>query len=338
VPNEKRARHKAARQARMAELRRAQQRRRNMKRGGVVGIAVLIALILALYSGGVIFAKKKHPTTSTANTTTTKPTTTTTTTPSTTTTVPVASVQPKPLSVVEAALTPRSAPAHSSSCSASTSRSSAPTTTIPAKAPAVATIAAPKTVGFPNLNGSAPHYTKFSSAPPFCINVNDTYTATVKTTAGTFVAELLPKYAPVTVNSFVFLAGYHFYDGIVFHRVIPGFVDQGGDPTGTGNGGPGYKFNDELPKSNAAYDAGALAMANSGANTNGSQFFIVAGDGGSQLTAAYTMFGQVTSGLSVVNKINAGGGTLADSGVPPKILYKMLSVTISVSGPGAAKS
>ncbi len=102
----------------------------------------------------------------------------------------------------------------------------------------------------------------------------------MQTDIGTFTVELLPKYAPVTVNNFVFLAGYHYFDGIVFHRVIPGFMNQGGDPTATGSGGPGYQFKDELPSASSAYDTGAVAMANSGPNTNGSQFFIVVPGGG----------------------------------------------------------
>jgi cyclophilin family peptidyl-prolyl cis-trans isomerase len=316
VPTEKRARQKASRQARMAELRRAQQRRRNLKRGGVVGIAVLIALVLALYSGGVFNGSSKKKT----DVATGSSTTTTSVAP--TTTVP-ASVNPRPLSAIEADLIARTPPAKSAGCANPSGKA---TSTVAAKGNAVATITAPKNVGFPKLDGSAPHYTKFAAAPPFCINADDTYSATMKTTAGTMVIELLPKYAPVTVNNFVFLAGYHYFDGIDFHRVIPGFVDQGGDPTGTGTGGPGYEFADELPKSIGAYDAGALAMANSGANTNGSQFFLIDGAGGAGLTDAYTMYGQVTSGMSVLDKINAGG----TSGGTPKILYKITSVTISV--------
>jgi cyclophilin family peptidyl-prolyl cis-trans isomerase len=320
VPTEKRARQKAARQARMAELRRAQQRRRNLKRGGVVGIAVIIALVLALYSGGVFKGSSKKKVVATSSSTTTVPTTV-----APTTTVP-ASPNPVPLATVEADLVARTPPPKSASCS-NPSTGKAPAKTVPAKPPAVAIISAPKNVGFPKLDGSAPHYTKFAAAPPFCINVADTYTATMKTTAGTIVIELLPKYAPVTVNNFVFLAGYHYFDGIEFHRVITGFVDQGGDPTGTGAGGPGYKFDDELPKNIRAYDAGALAMANSGANTNGSQFFLIDGAGGAGLQDLYTMYGQVTSGLSAVETINLEGST---SGTP-KTVNKIISVTIAVT-------
>ncbi len=105
------------------------------------------------------------------------------------------------------------------------------------------------------------------------------------TNKGTMVISLDHAAAPKTVNSFVFLARYHYYDGIIFHRVIPGFVLQGGDPTGTGTGGPGYRFEDELPKP-GRYELGSLAMANAGPNTNGSQFFIISGPSGVRLPPA----------------------------------------------------
>jgi cyclophilin family peptidyl-prolyl cis-trans isomerase len=297
----------------------------------IVVIAVVLAIITSLHHGGKKTQSSTSSPTTSASSSTTSASTTSTTPP---TTVPVASVKPLSLSALETHLTALPAPSKSLACDApdKSSGSSTTTTTTPAKGNAVSIVAAPAGVGFPKLNGSSPRYTKFTAAPPFCINVKDTYTATMKTTAGTIVLRLLPKYAPQTVNSFVFLADYHYFDGTVFHRVIPGFVDQGGDPTGTGSGGPGYTIPDEYPKSNAAYDAGAFAMANTGtANTGGSQFFIVVGTGGTELTAKYTDFGQVISGLDVANKINAGGGTIADSGVPPKILYKIKSVTIAVT-------
>jgi cyclophilin family peptidyl-prolyl cis-trans isomerase len=197
----------------------------------------------------------------------------------------------------------------------------------PASGNAVSIVPAPAHVPFPNLNGSSPRYTSFSSAPPSCINVAKTYTVTMATTFGNFTFQLLPKDAPVTVNNFVFLAGYHYYDGTVFHRVIPGFMDQGGDPTATGSGGPGYEFKDELPSSASAYDTGAVAMANSGANTNGSQFFITVPGGGPQLQPLYTIFGQVTSGISVVEKINSAG----TSAGTPSTYVKINTVTITES-------
>ncbi len=108
------------------------------------------------------------------------------------------------------------------------------------------------------------------------------------------------------MNNFVFLARYHYFDGIVFHRIIPGFVLQGGDPTGTGTGGPGYKFADELPAP-GRYELGSLAMANAGPNTNGSQFFVISGPDGVQLPPNYSLFGKVVSGLDTVATIDAVG-------------------------------
>ncbi|HEX4864863.1 MAG TPA: peptidylprolyl isomerase, partial [Acidimicrobiales bacterium] len=199
----------------------------------------------------------------------------------------------------------------------------------PASGNAVSIVPAPAHVPFPNLDGSSPRYTKFSAAPSFCLDTSKTYTATFKTDAGNFTVELLPKYAPVSVNNFVFLAGYHYYDGIVFHRVVTGFVDQAGDPTGTGAGGAGYSWADELPSSGSAYQTGALALANSGANTNNGQFFIVVPGGGAALTPNYTVFGHVTSGIDVVEKINADGSQ-SQSGTPTKY-HKIMSVSISES-------
>ncbi|MDH4169541.1 MAG: peptidylprolyl isomerase, partial [Acidimicrobiia bacterium] len=109
--------------------------------------------------------------------------------------------------------------------------------------------------------------------------------------------------APVTVNNFVFLARYHYYDGIIFHRIINGFMCQGGDPTGTGRGGPGYTFADELPKP-GRYEVGSIAMANAGPNTNGSQFFLVSGANGVGLPPQYSLFGKVISGLDVLEEMH----------------------------------
>jgi cyclophilin family peptidyl-prolyl cis-trans isomerase len=130
------------------------------------------------------------------------------------------------------------------------------------------------------------------------------YTATIETSAGTMTAELFPGEAPKTVNNFVFLARDGFYDGVIFHRVISGFMIQGGDPTGTGSGGPGYRFNDEPVT--RKYSRGILAMANAGPNTNGSQFFVMHADYG--LPPNYTIFGRLTSGEDVLDNI-AGAKT-----------------------------
>jgi cyclophilin family peptidyl-prolyl cis-trans isomerase len=144
---------------------------------------------------------------------------------------------------------------------------------------------------------------QWSSQPPMIIDKNKEYTATIKTNVGEIKAQLFPQDAPVTVNDFVFLARNGFYDGVKFHRVVKGFVIQGGDPLGNGTGGPGYKFADE--KITRDYALGTLAMANSGPNTNGSQFFITLADLSGRLPKKYTIFGQVTEGLDVVKKIEA---------------------------------
>lgn len=173
----------------------------------------------------------------------------------------------------------------------------------------------------------------WSSPPATIINTAKTYTATVKTDLGTFVIALDAKAAPKTVNNFVFLAQQHYFDCNIFLRVIPSFVDQTGDPTGKGTGGPGYTIPDELPAktSNPAdqYPLGSVAMANTGQpNTGGSQFFIVTGTEGESLPNSYSLFGHVTSGMSVVQKINAQGSA---SGVPPDVTHRMLKVTIKTS-------
>ena len=164
------------------------------------------------------------------------------------------------------------------------------------------------------------------------IDATKTYTATVTTDIGPITLSLDAKTAPKAVNSFVFLAKQHFFDCIVFHRVVQGFVDQTGDPTGTGTGGPGYSFADEPPaKATPQYPLGSLAMANSGANTNGSQFFFVAGPAGESLPPSYTLFGAVTAGQSVVDKINASGAPASNSQGTPTTEHRMVSVTVATS-------
>jgi cyclophilin family peptidyl-prolyl cis-trans isomerase len=193
------------------------------------------------------------------------------------------------------------------------------------------TSASPVAPVCPKADGSSARATKFSRAPDMCIDANKKYTAKMVTDVGTITIALDAKKAPLTVNNFVFLSRYHFYDGLTFHRVLKNFVVQGGDPTGTGSGGPGYQFNDELPKSVDEYKAGSLAMANSGPNTNGSQFFIVTSDaGGKNLgKTSYSLFGQVSAGMDVVKKIEADGAA-ADPN-PPAKLHKIKTVTITES-------
>ena len=137
------------------------------------------------------------------------------------------------------------------------------------------------------------------------IDADKTYQATMETDKGTIEIELYPEHAPKTVNNFVFLAQDGFYDGISFHRVIPNFMVQGGDPTGTGRGGPGYSFGDELKDNPLKHETGVLSMANAGPNTNGSQFFITHAPQ-PHLDGRHTVFGKVTSGQDVVDEIRQG--------------------------------
>jgi cyclophilin family peptidyl-prolyl cis-trans isomerase len=144
---------------------------------------------------------------------------------------------------------------------------------------------------------------QYASAPPMTIDPAKQYEATFHTEKGDIVAELFAKEAPVTVNNFVFLAREGFYDGVTFHRVIPGFMAQTGDPTGTGSGGPGYRFNDEPGALALPHDGpGILSMANAGPNTNGSQIFITYGPT-PHLNGKHGVFGRVVSGMDVVNSI-----------------------------------
>jgi len=143
---------------------------------------------------------------------------------------------------------------------------------------------------------------QWTSPPAMNIDQNKQYTADINTNYGDIVIQLLPKNAPLAVNNFVFLAQQGFYNGVKFHRVVKGFMIQSGDPTGTGMGGPGYEFADELPTT-LDYTTGILAMANSGPNTNGSQFFIMLADYSGKLPKNYTIFGKVVTGQDVVDKI-----------------------------------
>ena len=141
---------------------------------------------------------------------------------------------------------------------------------------------------------------QYSAPPPMTIDPNKQYSATLHTNQGDVVVELFAKDAPKTVNNFVFLAREGFYNGVSFHRVIPGFMAQGGDPTGSGSGGPGYRFEDE--RNSRQHLEGTLSMANAGPNTNGSQFFICYAPQ-PHLNGRHTIFGQVTQGMDVVRQL-----------------------------------
>lgn len=155
---------------------------------------------------------------------------------------------------------------------------------------------------------------QWNSPPAMQIDADKSYSVTFETDRGDIVVDLYPEQAPGTVNNFVFLSREGFYDGVTFHRVIPDFMIQGGDPTGTGRGGPGYRFGDELKDNPHRHETGSLSMANAGPNTNGSQFFITHARQ-PHLDGKHTVFGKVVSGQDVVDSIRQGD--------------KMFSVTVA---------
>lgn len=165
----------------------------------------------------------------------------------------------------------------------------------------------------------------YETAPDLTIDLSKSYAAKIATNLGDIDIELLAERSPQAVNNFVFLAKEGFYDGVIFHRVISGFMVQGGDPTGTGRGGPGYKFRDET-EGPGDYSRGTVAMANAGPNTNGSQFFICHGD--APLPHSYTIFGKITSGMDTVDAIAALDTDRSDR---PSTDAVMNTVTISES-------
>jgi len=189
---------------------------------------------------------------------------------------------------------------------ATTSTAAGPTTTVKS---------VPAPTPCPAADGSTPREIAFEAAPPTCIDPAKAYTALVTTNKGTFTVALDAAKAPNTVNNFVVLSRYHFYDSLTCHRIISGFMAQCGDPAGNGQGGPGYAFADELP-ADGEYKIGSLAMANSGADTQGSQFFIITGEQGVSLPPDYTLFGQVTEGFdTTVRAIEAAADPAAANGV-----------------------
>ena len=192
----------------------------------------------------------------------------------------------------------------------------------------------------PAADGSSPRTVTFEKAPPTCIDAAKTYTATITTNKGDYTAALDAKNAPVTVNNFVVLARYHFYDASPCHRIIKGFMAQCGDPTGSGSSGagtdnptglyPGYQFNDENQPADKAYKAGQLAMANSGANTNGAQFFTLFAPYNPP-SGGYNVFGTVTAGADTTLKALEAAAAASSSGVPPAEPVNITTVTITES-------
>ncbi len=164
----------------------------------------------------------------------------------------------------------------------------------------------------------------YPNPPEFALDLSKDYSATLRTNHGEIAVSFYAEESPATVNNFVFLARDGFYDGVIFHRVVPGFVIQGGDPGGDGRGGPGYTFRDEL-NNPRPYSRGTVAMANAGPNTNGSQFFICLAD--VRLPYQYTIFGEVTSGMDAVDAIAA----LPLKGERPREPAIIQSVTVGES-------
>jgi len=276
VPSDKRARQRAAREARLAQEAKRQKRRKQIRNLilVVVAAAAIVGIAFAVSSGN-------------------------------------------------------STPKKSATSSTTTTASATGNAKLQAEANAAAVKA-----GCPASTQTRVNTQTYAAAPPMTIDTTKTYTATVVTTTGTFVITLDPKTAPQTVNNFVFLADKGFYHCVIFHRVIPGFMDQSGDPTGTGTGGPGYTIPDENPPTaSPQYPIGSVAMANTGQpHSGGSQFFIVAGPQGESLANSYALFGSVTSGMNVVDTINQqGNSSPTANGTPPDVTQRIISVTINES-------
>ena len=151
---------------------------------------------------------------------------------------------------------------------------------------------------------------QYPAPPPMQVDTDRSYHVTIETSRGNIELELFPAHAPRTVNNFIFLARDGFYDGVRFHRVIANFMIQGGDPTGTGRGGPGYRFEDEFDDNPLRHERGVISMANAGPGTNGSQFFITHGPQ-PHLDGRHTVFGKVTAGMDVVDAIQQGDSMVA---------------------------
>jgi cyclophilin family peptidyl-prolyl cis-trans isomerase len=269
-----------------------EQMQRQAKRRQNIRRGIIVGIVAVLVLGAGTLLFSSKTTTTTLPTTTTSPTSATTTT-----------LAPTPTTIPKA-------------------RAAA----LQSKANAAAVAA-----GCPASTTTRVNNLTWAKAPAVTIDKSKTYEAHFVTTAGDFVVKLDAATAPITTNNFVFLAQHDFYKCVIFHRVIPGFVVQGGDPTGAGSGGPGYTIPDELPKTgNPTYPLYSLAMANeSKPHTGGSQFFIVTGASGEALGNTYSLFGRVISGQNVVATINNEG--LPGTGVPPVVTNRMLSVTITES-------
>lgn len=218
---------------------------------------------------------------------------------------------------------------------------SSSTTTTTEIATTSTTIPNPDAPACPAEDGSSPKTDTFAAPFNNCLDFNKIYVANVNTDQGNFTIQFDLANAPITSNNFIALANYHYFDGVIFHRALENFVIQGGDPTGTGTGGPGYKFADEYlppidPTTSTRYKKYDIVMANSGDDTNGSQFFIVTGSQGEALPADYSKFGSVVSGQEVIDKIAAG--PFGDQ-IAADTAHKMLTVKVtSFDNPVASDS
>jgi cyclophilin family peptidyl-prolyl cis-trans isomerase len=179
----------------------------------------------------------------------------------------------------------------------------------------------------PNEDGSSKRQLIFDSAPGPCVDKRKTYRAVIETTAGNITADIYPSHAYNAANNFIFLARYHFYDGLPFHRVLKDSFIQTGDPVAPGITSAGYEFDDDgLPASSSQYVKGALLFAHEAADANGSQILIISGPGGASLNPTFPLFGQVKKGMKVIDKINAGAGTNVNT---PTLRYAIKSIEVT---------
>jgi cyclophilin family peptidyl-prolyl cis-trans isomerase len=309
--------------------------RRSPRAAIIVGVVVLAVLTsLALRNARRTVSKKQSEAKTSTSAKVPSSTTSPPATPSTSAVLAVSSApSTSPTSATETSIAgDTTPPAVASSSTGATAPSSAVpvVTNDPNVAPA--TVPGRTITGAtpcPKADGSEPRAVSFVAAPPMCIDPSLAYVATVTTNKGVLTIVLDAVAAPKTVNNFVVLARYHFFDNTVCHRIITSFVVQCGDPGtgagGPGTGGPGYRFEDELPAA-GTYRVGSIAMANSGADSNGSQFFMITGGLGTALPPNYTLFGQVDKAQNAVIATLDAAGT--ETGVPTKELVFIQSVTI----------
>jgi peptidyl-prolyl cis-trans isomerase B (cyclophilin B) len=297
VGTPKRERQKANRQQRLEEL--AAERKKEDRKKGTIKWVSIIGGIAVLIVGIALLSNRKSD---------------------------------KKVSTTPTTLAPGASDPSSTVPGASSSSVAAPGTTAAPLAAAPATVPG-KTLTdatvCPKADGSESRVIAFKAEAPMCIDAAKKYTAVVTTNKGSYTATLDAKKAPKAVNNFVVLARYHYFDITTCHRIIPNFVVQCGDPGtgpgGMGTGGPGYTFADELP-AKGEYKIGSLAMANSGVNTNGSQFFLITGPDGAALPPSYSLFGQLDAGQEAIIKTLDAAGTKA--GVPTKELVYIEKVEI----------